>query len=431
MRQRLSRLARSTTARQAAVYFGSSALRAGLGFLLLPILAHLLGPEGFGLWTLYRTLLLFLIPVLGLSLHAALARSFYKLTAEELRRLVHSSLVFLLLSTAVVLALLLPALLWRGGWFGLPSAWLWLLPAAALFSNVTLINQGLLRQEQRPWSFAALEVTTGVLPFALGLLLIWLGGGWQALAIGTLAAALLTASASLWRFRREGRAAGPLDRHLLRQTLAFSLPLIPHTLGQSMLVLSDRLVLEHYADAATVGIYSVGYTLATALQLISLPFNNAWSPWVYRQLTDDKPVARRRLVRAIYAYIGGMALLGLLWWLVAPLLLDWFFAPAFAPAAPVIGWIVLGVVLAAAHSTVFPVLLFTGNTATICLVTLSATAVNLGGCFLLIPGHGMLGAAWATAASYLVLLGGQVLATQLISPLPWFKALTARRHPAP
>lgn len=422
MRRRLSHLARSKTARQAAVYFGSSALRAGLGFLLLPILAHLLGPEGFGLWTLYRTLLLFLIPVLGLSLHAALARSFYKLTAEELRRLVHSSLVFLLLSTAVVLALLLPPLLWRGGWFGLPSTWLWLLPAAALFSNVTLINQGLLRQEQRPWSFAALEVTTGVLPFALGLLLIWLGSGWQALAIGTVATALLTAAASLWRFRREGRAAGPLDRPLLRQTLAFSLPLIPHTLGQSMLVLSDRLVLEHYADAATVGVYSVGYTLATALQLISLPFNNAWSPWVYRQLSEDKPAARRRLVRAICSYLAVMAAMGLVWWLAAPLLLEWFFAPAFAQAASVIGWIVLGVVLLATHAVLFPVLIFTGHTHTICLVTLSAVAVNLGGCFLLIPSHGMLGAAWATAASYAVLAIGQFVATWFHSPLPWLSA---------
>ncbi len=422
MRRRLSHLARSKTARQAAVYFGSSALRAGLGFLLLPILAHLLGPEGFGLWTLYRTLLLFLIPVLGLSLHAALARSFYKLTAEELRRLVHSSLVFLLLSTAVVLALLLPPLRWRGGWFGLPSTWLWLLPAAALFSNVTLINQGLLRQEQRPWSFAALEVTTGVLPFALGLLLIWLGSGWQALAIGTVATALLTAAASLWRFRREGRAAGPLDRPLLRQTLAFSLPLIPHTLGQSMLVLSDRLVLEHYADAATVGVYSVGYTLATALQLISLPFNNAWSPWVYRQLSEDKPAARRRLVRAISSYLAVMAAMGLVWWLAAPLLLEWFFAPAFAQAASVIGWIVLGVVLLATHAVLFPVLIFTGHTRTICLVTLSAVAVNLGGCFLLIPSHGMLGAAWATAASYAVLAIGQLVATWFHSPLPWLSA---------
>ncbi len=432
--QRLRRLLRRATVRQAAIYFASSSLRAGLAFLLLPVLAALLGPRDFGLWTIYRTLLLFLIPVLGLSLHAALGRSYYKVTPEQLRRLVHSCLMFLLLSTLAVLALLLPALLLKDQYFGLPAGWLWLLPLAALLSNVTLINQGLLRQEQRPWSFAGLEVTSGVLPFALGLVLIWLGMGWQALAIGIVTTALLTAGASLRHFRREGRLGGPLDRPLLRQTLAIALPLIPHTLGSSMLVLSDRLVLEHFTDATAVGIYGVGYTLATALQLISLPFNNAWSPWAFRLLASDSPAARLRLVRAIYAYFAGIALLGLAWWQVAPLLLDWFFAPDYAPAAMVIGWIVLGVTLAALHSAVFPVLLFAARTRAICLVTLSAVAVNLGGCFLLIPDHGMLGAAWATAASYLVLVAGQILVTQLLSPLPWLAGLATLlglRRPPP
>lgn len=419
MLARALRLLRSTTARQAAIYFGSSSLRAGLAFLLLPVLAALLGPEGFGRWTIYRTLLLFLVPVLGLSLHAAISRSYYRLSAEELRRLVQSCLYFLCVSTGIVLLLLLPALLWRSHYFSLAAEWLWLLPVIALLSNVTLINQVLLRQELHAWAYARYEIVGGVLPFALGLLLIWAGLGWEALAIGLAATALLTTLASLRRFRRERRAGGPLDRPLLARTLGFSLPLIPHTLGASMLVLSDRLVLEHYGSAAEVGIYSVGYMLATALQLISLPFNNAWSPWVFRQLTDEKPGARLRLVKAIYVYILGLGLIGLAWWLLAPLVLRWFFAADYAPAAQVIGWIILGVVLMGVHAALFPILLYAGRSRTICLVTMIAVAANLLGCFWLIPKYGMLGAAWATTASYVTLAFGQLVATQLASPLPW------------
>jgi len=429
MWRRMQRVLRSATARQATIYFGSSSLRAGIAFLLLPLVAGLLGPEGFGHWTIYRTLLLLLIPVLGLSLHAAIGRSYYQITRAELHRLLHSSLVFLLRGTLLLLALLLPLLLLRDSYFGIAAGWLWLLPLVALLSNVTLISQGLLRQEQRPWSFARYEVVAGVLPFAAGLLLIWLGYGWEALAIGVAGTALLTGGASLLGFRREGKLAGPFDRDVMRRTLAFTLPLVPHTLGSAALVLSDRLFLEHYRDAAAVGVYSVGYTLATALQLVSLPFNNAWSPWAFRQLANDGPTARLRLVKAIYLYGLGVALLGLAWWGVAPLLLDWFFAPAYAPAAAVIGWIVLGLALAALHSALFPVLLFKGRSRAICLVTLAAVAVSLVGCLLLVPGHGMMGAAWATAASYLVLFAGQLLATQLHAPLPWLAGLVALARP--
>ena len=79
MKRALFRLLRSVPARQAAIYFGSSSLRAGFAFLMLPVLAALLGPDGFGLWALYRTLLLFMIPVLGLSLHASIGRGYHRL----------------------------------------------------------------------------------------------------------------------------------------------------------------------------------------------------------------------------------------------------------------------------------------------------------------------------------------------------------------
>lgn len=430
---RLARLVRSVPARQAGIYFASSSLRAGIVFLTLPLLAALLEPEGFGLWSLYRTLLLFLLPVMGLSLHAAIGRSFHRLAAAEMRRLILTCVAFVTVAAAVVLLLAAPWLLSRDSLFSLPSPWLLLLPLVGLLGNVTLINQNLLRQQQRAWSYAAYELAQGLLPYAVGLLLIALAGwGWTAMIVGLLASSLVTALASLWRLARERQIGGPLDRALLGRTLRFTLPLIPHTLGMSVLVMADRLVLERYGSAAEVGIYVVGYTLATALQLVSQPFGNAWSPWAYRQLALPEGRGRLRLAKAIYLYAGGMALLALGWWLASPLVLRWFFAPEYQPAAAVLGWVILGLLLFSIYSTLFPLLSDAGRSGAICLVTVLAVAVNLGGCLLLVPRHGMLGAAWATAAAYAVLLLAMLAMVQRLAPLPWGAALRdLLRRPLP
>lgn len=421
--RRLTGLLRSSTARQAAIYFASSGLRAGLTFLTLPLLAALLDPEGFGLWSLYRTLVLFLVPLLGLSLHAAIGRSYHRLDAAEMRRLILTCLCFVAAAALLVQLLATPALLARDSLFSLPAGWLLLLPLIALLSNVTLINQNLLRQQQRPWSYAAYELIQGLLPFAAGLALIWCGMDWTALVIGLLLAGLLSAGGSLWRLTRERQVGGPLDRPLLGRTLRFTLPLVPHTLGMSVLVMADRLVLERQASAAEVGIYVVGYTLGTAPQLISLPFNNAWSPWAYRQLAQGGERGRLRIAKAIYLYGAAMGLLALAWWAASAWVLGLFFAPDYQPAAAVIGWVILGVLLFALYSTLFPLLSDAGHSGTICAVTLLAVAVNLGGCLLLVPIHGMLGAAWSTAAAYAVLLLAMLVMTQRAVPLPWGKAL--------
>jgi O-antigen/teichoic acid export membrane protein len=434
MARALLRLLRSVPARQAAIYFGSSSLRAGFAFLMLPVLAALLGPDGFGLWSLYRTLLLFMIPVLGLSLHASIGRGYHRLPAETMRRLIHTCLWFVTAAALLAWALTAPWLLTHDSVFSLPTDWLLLVPLVALLSNVTMVNQSLLRQQQRAWGYAAYELAGGLLPYLIGLALIWAGLGWTALVIGLLAASLCTALGSLWRFRREDQSRGPLDRALLLQTLGFTLPLIPHTLGMSMLVLSDRLVLERYSDPAEVGIYVVGYTLATGLQLVSLPFNNAWSPWVYRQLALPGGGGRLRVAKAYYLFAGGMLLLALAWWLLSPLVLELFFAAEFQAARPVLGWVVLGLLFAALHGSLFPILSDAGRSGALCLVTVSAVAVNLAGCFLLVPRHGMLGAAWATTAAYGLLFLGILVMVQRLTPLPWAAAarsLLSRRPPGP
>jgi O-antigen/teichoic acid export membrane protein len=92
---------------------------------------------------------------------------------------------------------------------------------------------------------------------------------------------LLTAR-FLWRF--------------VRESLSFSLPLVPHLVMASGLVVADRFILAHYRDLSEVGIYSLAYTLGMVMFLVTHSLSQAWLPMFF-ELADDRKDNRQLLGR--------------------------------------------------------------------------------------------------------------------------------------
>ena len=71
-----------------------------------------------------------------------------------------------------------------------------------------------------------------------------------------------------------------------RYALAFNLPLIPHYLSNYVLNQSDRLMIGQMVGNAQAGFYSVAYTIATVVLLISTAVNGALTPYLFRRLEE-------------------------------------------------------------------------------------------------------------------------------------------------
>ena len=61
-------------------------------------------------------------------------------------------------------------------------------------------------------------------------------------------------------------------------------PLIPHALGASIIVFSDKIVITNLINIEANGIYSVAFQVALIIGLIQNSFNQAWVPWFYNSL---------------------------------------------------------------------------------------------------------------------------------------------------
>lgn len=73
-----------------------------------------------------------------------------------------------------------------------------------------------------------------------------------------------------------------------KYALTFSIPLIPHYLGNIILIQSDRVLIEKFCSTKEVGIYSVAYSASMVLLLIVTTINQSYVPWSFKKLKEKK-----------------------------------------------------------------------------------------------------------------------------------------------
>ncbi len=359
--------------------------------------------------------------VFRLGLDAGFFRVHYLLEGEaDRRRLAGTVAVF---SALVASLLFAGVVLLRGPLTGLllgndaPSrTWVVLAAADVFLGTFAFVPLNVLRIQDRPGLFSAYSVGRHLLNTVLKVVFVLQGFGVAGILWSDLLATALFSAALLPRLR--GQAALTLSRPLLRDVLAFGLPKVPHGILVQALNLADRKILDIFVTRAEVGMYQMAYTVGGGAKFALSAFEPAWAPFVYTQVKE--PDGARTLARvATYAFAGFVAA-GLAVAVLGPELLILLTPknPAFWPAGPVVPVVALAYVLHGVFLLTSIGIGIARQARYYPLVTAAAAAVSIGLSLALVPRFGMMGAAWATVASYAVMAGlGHALSRRLY-PLP-------------
>lgn len=178
----------------------------------------------------------------------------------------------------------------------------------------------------------------------------------------------------------------------------------------------DSFFLNVMHGAAAVGQYSLAVALTEGLWRVAGPVVNAIQHPVTSSGGEEACALTRRVLRHVTFILlilgGGLGV-------SAPWLIPMLYGQAFAPAVPATQILLVGTIgvgLAMVTSVYFVGVLNRGGLLSI-LAWLNA-AVNISLCLVLIPRHGILGAAWASGVTYV--FGVAVV-------LVWFRRVTASR----
>jgi O-antigen/teichoic acid export membrane protein len=214
------------------------------------------------------------------------------------------------------------------------------------------------------------------------------------------------------------RVSFVVRRDVVAAALVYSLPLIPHAAASWILDLSDRALLTRFVSLADVGRYTLGYQLGGAISIVVAAFNMEWTPFVFRKLSQpDTDLARLARLATYYWYVLVFVGLGIA--LFAGVAVYYFIAPSYRSAVSIIPLATVSGVLNGAYIIPVTFLFWQKATTRIPMITLVSALVNVGMNLLLIPRVGMIGAAWATAVAYVVMVVLCWRMAQGVTPFPY------------
>jgi O-antigen/teichoic acid export membrane protein len=374
---------------------------------MLPVYTRILDPAEYGSLSLVLAIATATAILFSLGLDVSIFRMYFQFESDPPRqqrfiRTVWTTVIVLPLAAAIVIGAALWPVVGDGRLFSGPDLFLALVGSALSVAGAT-VPLAVLRAEGRLRTYVIVTlVATGasvVLTAAFVIGLRWGVRGWLA-SIVVANLATLGAAAVAIPFRLPRR---PFDIPMLRGTLSFGLPLVPHSLAQWALQLADRLVLAGLVSAGALGVYSLASNLALPVLVLVQSMNFAFMGAYAR--AGARPTESGGLEGMVELQAGTVALICAGCALLAPPLIDAIAPASYHPAGPLVPWIALGYgFLGLYYIPMNGIALGAGRTRFVSVATLIGAAANIGLLYLLVPSGGILAGAIASAGGYAVLL---------------------------
>ncbi len=404
--------------RDSAIYVIPTALNSGMALFLFPLYAHHFSRSEYGVLDLITITEVLVSLTVGFQLWQGLGRHVGGVRDEKL--------VSAYASTALLFTVVCYVL------FGL-AAQLAAVPLAdVLFgsrSDVGVLRVGIvwwcvagvlvLAQSQLRWQLRAGRVAvagvinvafTGVLSVVL-ILPAHLG------VTGAVLGQLIGCTASLLFILASTRTVfkGRFHRERCAEMLRYSLPLIPAGVAVFLNLYADRLVIREVGSVAEVGVYAVGYRIASAAYFLIAGTQGAITPLVLAH--KDDPETPKDLARIFRLFVVCALALFLFLSIMAAPMVRIFAAAPFQHAVVVVPWLVAAVLLSSLYMFA-PGMLITKKTGIVAWLTLAGGVGNLALALLLVPSLGILGAGIATSITSLGWFAGMMWFSQKDYPAP-------------
>ncbi|HEY0316949.1 MAG TPA: oligosaccharide flippase family protein [Solirubrobacterales bacterium] len=407
-----------------AAYTAASILSKVIAVALLPLYTRYLSPTDYGAAEVMFTAVVSISIVVRLGLIEAVLRFYYK-DDEDPDRVVAGTFAGLFWFSTIGALVALP--------FAGPIAEALLDPKTAAelgqMADLARISVGglwvltmfeflltLFRLEERARAFFVTTIANVLVTIALTVVLVvGLEEGARGLLLGSYASGAIFVLGLIvlqWR-----RLSLRFDTGMLRRLLRFGLPTMPAEVSLYLLNFVDRIIIVRSLGLAEAGLYSLAVKFAQAVNVLVRGFQLAWPPLAY-SIRDDEE-ARRTYATVVTLFVAGCAFVVTGMWMFSRWIVRALAAPRFFDSYEPIGLISAAVTLYALYMVMVVILGRTGRTEFNFPAAIAALAANVVLNLILVPSLGIVGAALALVASYLVVVALMYVFTQRLFHVPY------------
>ena len=421
---------------QTVIYGLSTILARIINFLFVPIYTRLLTPESYGVVTEFMAYIAVLQVVLVLGLETGCFR-FANKEGVDPKKVYSSAFVTVFCVSATFLALMIAfaspiaSLLGYGGY----EACVMYMGGILALDAVTAILFARLRQENKAFKFAILKTIKIITETAANLVLfLWFpkhvdSARWLlhfipetpdfsyvifAIFISCIVCGLLFIPDFL-------KLSFRLDRKLMRQMMAYSLPLMVAALPGVINDFLDRILFRFFdtnADAwrSSLGLYQAAVKLAVIMNLFIQMFRYAAEPFFFKRAREKDSRQLYASVQEYFTAFCGLVFLGVIFYIdIIALILG----PQFRSAVGIVPVMLLSYMILGMLFNVSMWYKLSGKTDMAIWITLSGLAVTALVIILFMPKYSYWAAAFGHLASYVVMFAISSVLGAKYYPIPY------------
>ncbi len=295
----ISNIIHNKNFKNGALYTFFSFFNNGISFILILILAVYLLPQDYGYLNLFTTFVTLFSIIIALSSSSYISVCFFKKRKEELLKIIQSVfwISFVMLVIAYHIILLCPLQIER--LVGIDLKYLCLGVAICFFSIFNNVNLDIWRLEEKPIRYGLYSMSFAICNcIATLIFVVTFKEGWQ----GRVYAWFIVGSiyfliSILFLIRRKYLIFSKPTISVIKETLIYSLPLVPHSLSYFLKQGCDRFIINYYWDTAQVGVFSFAMNFASVINIIGTAFNTSNSVYLYKKLSEGYIQNRDTLLR--------------------------------------------------------------------------------------------------------------------------------------
>ena len=381
-------------------YIISNFILKGIAIFTTPIFTRLLSPNDFGITNTYSSWLGIITIIGTLDIYSCVQIARYDYTEEEMKPFLSSILTMSSLSLVGLYAFVRIAGVFAPDFIGLPSGLIDIMFIEILFVNAFTIMQTKNKAYFKYKQFVLFSAIIAVASPVLAIILIASHDSnlyfWK--VFGNAIPKILIACYLYFSIMREGKEYFSLRNW--KYALVISVPLIPHHLAGNLLNHFDKIMITKFVDSAATGLYSLGYNYALILSIAWASFNQAWVPWFYGKMNEEKPDEIKKIVKP-YAVLFSLIFISML--CIGPEAIRMLGPKEYWGSKWILPPVLLGIYFQFLYSLYANVEFFLKKTQFIAIGTMAAAALNIVLNYIFIPKFGYIAAAYTTLFGYAML----------------------------
>jgi O-antigen/teichoic acid export membrane protein len=371
-----------------------------IGFFFLPVFTRYLSPSEFGLFDTFSIILFLTTTISLIGTDSAMSRFYYDSEQSTDRQRTITSTIILSCGRSLLLSAIglffsndiNTILFGNQNYASIYKITLWTLPFSVFNSLVFALQQ----TKREPLRYSILTLARFALIYGISVYLLSKGLS----VLGVLESHLISYGVAsiigIWWIRRD--VAPKVSLRIIKEMIVFGFPLSISSLAIWLLSSSDRFFLLKFSTLQELGLYSIGYRMASIVAMSVMAFQLAWPQFIYSIAKEENVKYVLARLFTYYLFVGFFLILAVT--LFSPELLKVLTTSAYTGASSVILLLSTSFLLLGAFQVFGVALSIIKKTISFLPVTAMAAVVSVSLNFYLVPRFGKLGAGISSVAAY-------------------------------